>query len=96
MWLDVSCDQIVFQQNTGTWNILNTADLFKGYVSRILDVSKWVTCFPQRFKSKFPHIQEFRSQLQDNMTIAMENAQLFGEKYDHLNGADTWPFLSLP
>lgn len=24
-----------------------------------------------------------------NMTIAMENAQLFGEKYDHLNGADT-------
>lgn len=41
-------------------------------------------------------MQECCSQLQYNMTIAMENAQLFGEKYDHLNGADTWPFLSLP
>lgn len=31
-----------------------------------------------------------------DMTIAVENAQLFGEKYEHLNGADTWPFPSLP
>lgn len=45
--------------------------------------------FSQRFKSKFPRILECCSQLQCNMTIAMENAQLFGEKYDHLNGADT-------
>lgn len=35
-----------------------------------------------------PHMQ-CCYQLQWNMTIAMENAQLFGEKYDHLNGADT-------
>lgn len=35
-------------------------------------------------------------QLRYDMTIAMENAQLFCEKYDHLNGADTWPFLCLP
>lgn len=41
-------------------------------------------------------MQECCSQLQYNMTIAMENAQLFGKKYDHLNGTDTWPFLSLP
>lgn len=31
-----------------------------------------------------------------NMTIAVENAQLFGEKYEHLSVADTWPFPSLP
>lgn len=33
---------------------------------------------------------------QRDMTISMRNAQLFGEKYEHLNGADTWPFLCLP
>lgn len=41
------------------------------------------------FKIKFPCTQECYSPLQYNMTITMENAQLFGEKYDHLNGADT-------
>lgn len=34
-------------------------------------------------------MQECCAQLRYNMTIAMENAQLFGEKYDHLSGADT-------
>lgn len=34
-------------------------------------------------------MQKRCARLQYNMTIAMENAQLFGEKYDHLSGADT-------
>lgn len=46
--------------------------------------------FSAIISSKNPHrTLECCSRLCDNMTMATENAQLFGEKYDHLNGADT-------